>query len=133
MRQVAAMTHPEDAASAELATDLLDRLGERVGGRASAAAVFGEPIERDGVTVIPVASVAYGFGGRNGAASTGRRAGEGGGGGATRPIGFIEISGGTAVFKPTRDPLLDFVVSLVSLLNTGVGMRIGRVLTRGWK
>jgi Sporulation protein YtfJ (Spore_YtfJ) len=112
------------------AADLLERLGERVGGRASAAAVFGEPIGRDGVTVIPVASVAYGFGGRHGPESDSHRGVEGGGGGTSRPIGFIEISGGTAVFKPIRDPLRDFAIPLAALLSTTAGTRISRVLAR---
>ena len=58
------MTDAEGATTT--AAGLVERLAERVGGRASVEAVFGEPIVRDGVTVIPVASIAYGFGGRNG-------------------------------------------------------------------
>jgi uncharacterized spore protein YtfJ len=41
----------------------VERMAERVGGKASVRAVFGDPIERDGITVIPVARVRWGFGG----------------------------------------------------------------------
>jgi hypothetical protein len=115
------------------ATDLLERLGERVSGKASVAAVFGEPVGRDGVTVVPVASVAYGFGGRNGARSDDHRGDEGGGGGTARPIGFIEITGCTAVFKPIRDPLRDFAIPLVALLSATAGLRFSRTLARRWR
>jgi hypothetical protein len=118
------------ADSEDAAAGLVQRLAERVGGRASVEAVFGEPVACDGVTVIPVASVAYGFGGRNGTERASRRGAEGGGGGSTRPIGFIEITGGTAVFKPTRDPLRDFAIPLMALLGATAGLRIGRVLAR---
>ncbi len=134
------MTDPEDTTSAAVeaadsaphsAAVLLERLAERLGGKASAAAVFGEPIERDGVTVIPVAAAAFGFGGGTGRETGTGRSGDGGGGGAVaRPIGFIEISGGTAVFKPVRDPLRDIVMPLAALLAATTTIRIARALTR---
>ena len=37
----------------------VERMAERVGGKASVRAVFGDPIERDGITVIPVARVRW--------------------------------------------------------------------------
>jgi uncharacterized spore protein YtfJ len=115
--------------STSTAADLLERLAGRLGGRASARAVFGEAVERDGVTVIPVAAAVFGFGGGTGQEREAGRSGDGGGGGAVaRPIGFIEISGGTAVFKPVRDPLRDFLVPAVAVLAaTGVA-RISRAL-----
>jgi len=39
------------------------RLADRIGARVSVKTVFGEPVERDGITVIPVAKVRWGFGG----------------------------------------------------------------------
>src|SRR5829696_4917048 len=45
------------------ADDFLGRLAERVGAQANVKAVFGEPIERDGLVVVPVAKVRWGFGG----------------------------------------------------------------------
>src|SRR5690606_34414305 len=54
-------------------------LAERVGTTARVETVFGEPVERDGVTVIPVARARWGFGGGTGARSG--EEGEGAGGG----------------------------------------------------
>jgi len=67
---------------------ILDRLAERLGSTANAATIFGAPIERGDVTVIPVARAAYGFGG-----GSGTRSGEEGSGGGVRvtPVGYIEI------------------------------------------
>jgi uncharacterized spore protein YtfJ len=42
------------------------RLAERLGLSASAKTVFAEPVQREGVTVIPVAKVRYGSGGGGG-------------------------------------------------------------------
>ncbi|MCJ7796020.1 MAG: hypothetical protein MUQ56_04535 [Thermoleophilia bacterium] len=41
----------------------LERMAERLGAAAGVKSAYGEPVERDGVTVIPVAKVAWGFGG----------------------------------------------------------------------
>ena len=101
----------------------VERMAERVGGQASVRAVFGEPIERDGITVVPVAKVRFGFGGGAGrgpvavgpgiegqdagisAESPGMSgAGTGGGGGATaEPIGYLEIGPDGATFQPITE------------------------------
>lgn len=99
----------------------VERMAERIGGKASVRAVFGDPIERDGITVIPVAKVRWGFGGGagrgpiamgpgiEGQAATGgptedsslSGAGSGGGGGVTAdPIGYLEIGPDGANFRP---------------------------------
>jgi uncharacterized spore protein YtfJ len=100
----------------------VERMAERVGGKASVRAVFGDPIERDGITVIPVAKVRWGFGGGAGrgpiAVGPGVQgpgapelslsedigqsgAGSGGGGGVTAdPIGYLEIGPDGANFRP---------------------------------
>jgi hypothetical protein len=83
----------------------LAALVERLGGSASAAAVYGQPVERDGLTLIPVARLAWGMGGGSGSgnAADGAGSGEGGGGGASAsPVGFIEIRDGHAEFRPIR-------------------------------
>ena len=96
---------------------LLDRILERMGWHVRAGAIFGEPVERDGVTVIPVAKARWGFGGgtRRGtgrgaaperpdtAADEGSRS-AGGGGLALSPVGYIEIKDGQARFRPIYDP-----------------------------
>ncbi len=86
-------------------------LAERVGSRAGVSAIFGEPVERDGVTVIPVGRVRWGFGG-GGGGGAGRGSGEmegegsgGGGGAVAAPVGYIQISGGTARYTPIGFPV----------------------------
>ena len=80
----------------------LERLGERVGISAGASAVFGDPVERSGVTVIPVAKSTWGFGGGTGGEAVNQGSG-GGGGGIVSPIGFIEVREDGARFVRTRD------------------------------
>jgi hypothetical protein len=79
----------------------LDRMAERIGGRASVRAVFGEPIVRGDLTVVPVARVRWGFGGGSGSSEAEAKAsGSGGGGGvAADAIGYIEIRAGEATFR----------------------------------
>jgi uncharacterized spore protein YtfJ len=71
-------------------TDLVQRVGERVGALATAKAVFGEPVERGAITVIPVARATWGFGGGSGGDASQQGAG-GGGGGWVVPVGYIEV------------------------------------------
>jgi len=89
------------AAEDDNGSRVLERLISRVGGLARAQAVFGEPVERDGVTVIPVARVRWGVGGGGGSAAEGSGSG-GGGGVAADPIGYIEINPAGANFRPIR-------------------------------
>jgi hypothetical protein len=56
--------------------------------------------------------------------------GQGGGGGSAVPVGYIEISNGSAVFKPIRDPLVDVLVPLASLLAGFATPRMMRWLLR---
>jgi hypothetical protein len=81
---------------------LLDRLIERVGGRASVQAVFGEPIQRGDLTVVPVAKVRWAFGGGAGTGPAETEAsGSGAGGGVMAdPAGYLEIRGDEARFRP---------------------------------
>ena len=82
----------------------VERLALRLGVAADASHVFGAPVVRDGLTVIPVARAVYGFGGGSG----GREGETGAGGGAgvaLTPIGFIEMGAGGAHFRHFRDPL----------------------------
>lgn len=83
-----------EAASA----DLLRRLAERVGAVTGARAVFGEPVERAGVTVIPVARARWAFGAGSGGDREGCGSG-GGAGGPIAPVGYIEVRDGEAMFK----------------------------------
>jgi uncharacterized spore protein YtfJ len=65
--------------------------------------VFGEPVERDGVTVIPAAVLRGGVGGGGGQDEQGQR-GEGGGFGLiARPAGAYVIKDGTVRWRPAFD------------------------------
>ena len=91
----------------QLVNELLERIGETVGSRAQVSAVFGEPVQRDGLTVIPVAKARFGFGGGGGSGSREGDEGSGGGGGggaAVSPIGYIEVRDGSAAFKRISTP-----------------------------
>jgi uncharacterized spore protein YtfJ len=82
----------------------VESLADRIGKRAGAATVFGEPVERDEITVIPVARAGWGFGGGSGTSPDGSGGGEGGGGGAVAwPVGYIEIRGSETRFRPIID------------------------------
>src|SRR6185437_1716047 len=69
----------ETTERADLVNELLERIGKTVGQRAQASAVYGEPVEREGLTVIPVAKARFGFGGGGGAGSHEGQEGSGGG------------------------------------------------------
>ena len=73
---------------------------------------FGEPIERDGVTLVPVARVfgGTGFGGGDGTVDelgdTAARSGSGGGGGlgvGVTPVGVYVVKGGDVTWEPAFD------------------------------
>ncbi len=80
----------------EQLSSIVDRIREN----ANAETVYGEPVERDGKTVIPAAKIAYGFGGgygsdARGGSQNGGDSGEGGGiGGGVKatPAGVVEIT-----------------------------------------
>ncbi|MEZ5075139.1 MAG: hypothetical protein R2691_09960 [Solirubrobacterales bacterium] len=84
---------------------LLDHLADRIGSRVGASAVFGQPVEREGVTVIGVARAMWGFGGGAGG-EEGEDGAGGGGGGFVSPLGYIEVRESGAEFRPIRDPRL---------------------------
>lgn len=66
--------------------------------------VFGEPVERDGVTFVPAATVAGGAGGGTGRQADGQE-GEGGGYGVSgRPAGAYVIKDGRVSWRPAVDP-----------------------------
>ncbi len=97
---------------------LVERLAQKVGLRAAATSVYGDPVEQGGVTVIPVARVRYGFGGG------GDRTGSGGGGGGVvaKPSGYIEIGNGTSKFHRIDDPTEILGAVATMIVASGVGM-----------
>ena len=68
----------------------------------TARRVYGEPYERNGVTVIPAASV-QGGGGGGGSESEGTSDGGGGFGLTARPVGAYVIRGGEVSWQPAFD------------------------------
>jgi uncharacterized spore protein YtfJ len=90
----------------EVLHTMLDRLRES----ASVKAVYGEPIEAQGKTIIPIAKVGYGFGGGSGqgtrekdAPPDAEKVGEGmgmGGGVGAKPLGVLEVTPQTTRFIP---------------------------------
>lgn len=83
--------------------------------------VYGEPYEKDGVTMIPTAAVSGGGGGGSGQDDKGET-GEGGGFGVRgRPIGAYVIKGEEVIWQPAVDPnrlFLGLVAIVVTYLLT---------------
>lgn len=103
---------------------ILATLAEHVSARLNASTVFGSPVERDGVTIIPVAAVRFTFGGGCGGDS--QRGGEGEGGGAIgrgTATGYIELKDGRSRFVPTVDP-----ARMLALV--GAGVLVGMLVSR---
>jgi uncharacterized spore protein YtfJ len=83
--------------------------------------VFGEPYEKDGVTVIPVATVQGGAGGGGGEGPDGQERGSGSGFGlSARPVGAFVLRGDDLTWRPVVDVnrivLGGQVVAVVALL-----------------
>jgi uncharacterized spore protein YtfJ len=76
--------------------DILARAGDQLGVRR----VFGDPVEHDGVVVIPVAVAIGGGGGGSGPDDQGSGAGFGG---IVRGIGVYALRGGEVRFIPAVD------------------------------
>jgi uncharacterized spore protein YtfJ len=127
------------AAAAEPIDKVLDRLGERIGTQATVKAVFGEPVQREDLTVIPVARVRFGLGGGSGSGPmSGRQtdaetgSGSGAGGGAmSDPLGYIEVRPGGATFVPLSSPYLNPALIVATGLAAGFVIRSLARLIRG--
>lgn len=66
--------------------------------------VFGDPVEKDGVTFIPVAAVGGGAGGGTQEQGEGEPAGSGGGlGVGAKPVGAYVIKDGSVEWRPAVD------------------------------
>ncbi len=112
---------------------LLRLLAERAGAATGATTIFGAPVERAGVTVIPVATAHWGFaaGGGTGSGSQGSGGGEGGGAaGSTTPVGFIELRDGAAEFRPIRVQPPLWAVALFMLAGSANGVMVLRGVRR---
>ena len=83
--------------------------------------VYGEPYEKNGVTILPAATVRGGGGGGSGESPQGEGKGTGGGFGVTaRPVGAYVIRGEDVRWEPavdvTRMALMGQAVALIALL-----------------
>ena len=117
---------------------ILEPLLERLHVDANIKTIYGEPIEVEGKSIIPVAKVMYGLGGGFGKAKTidreGRKeekpAGESGGGGIRIvPIGVIEVSRDKTNFVSLDNKKVSLlIVVLIAFL---AGLILGRFLFGG--
>ena len=86
--------------------------------------VFGDPYEKDGLTVIPAARVMGGGGGGNGTDDEGQQ-GEGGGFGlVARPAGAYVIKDGEVTWRPALDPN--------RLAVAAASVAVAALVTRAW-
>ena len=99
------------------ASMLVGELADQLGKSACANLVFADAVVCEGVTVIPVASVRYGFGGGVDKHLPNGSAGLGGGLHAS-PVGYIEVRDGSARFCPIAD-----IMALARM--AGLGLLIG--------
>lgn len=106
------MVHPLPGAAGRDEDEVMgpDELLRRLGDNLSVRRVFGEPVERDGTTVIPVAMVVGGGGG--GADARDQEAG-GGFGLISRGVGVYVIRAGEVRYVPASDHTLIFTVGLL--------------------
>ena len=97
--------------------------------RLSVTTTYGEPVSRNGVTVIPVSKVSFGFGGGGGSgvdpASDGDEAavktgtgsgGAMGGGGVVEPLGYIEITDAGTRWVPLEPPRAEVLLRILAVL-----------------
>ncbi|WP_433795105.1 spore germination protein GerW family protein [Actinoplanes sp. CA-252034] len=112
-------------------TEILERARS---GASAAGRVFGEPIERDGVTVVPVAVIRGGGGAGAGSGSPEdgeKLEGEGSGGGfgfSARPAGVFVIRDGDAHWRPALN--VNRIVAGGQLLGLAALLVIGAALRR---
>jgi uncharacterized spore protein YtfJ len=121
-----------------LVQQLLQAIAGRLHSSASIHTIYGDPIETQGKPLIPVAKVAYGFGGgtagRNNLdtpekpPSSNTLEGGGGGGGVRMvPLGIVEVTLEQTRFLPFGGGKRMFGAAAVGLI---LGLLIGRRSTR---
>lgn len=96
---------PMDVIPAAPRQGLVERLAEQLGASARTSHIFGQAVDREGITVIPVGRVRYGFGGGEGRGRAEATRERGAGAGMRlEPAGFIEVHDGRAAWRPIRRP-----------------------------
>jgi uncharacterized spore protein YtfJ len=101
-------------------TNFIEKLASLLGQNGSVKNVFGDPVLAGDKTIIPVARIAYGFGGGYGQGKKNKQIegpdaeGAGGGGGLyARPYGIYEVTPTRTRFMPantTREFLVAFAI-----------------------
>lgn len=112
--------------------NITKQLAETVS-KSGVSTAYGEPVNVDGNTLVPVAVVGYGFGGFEGGGTTDETiVGEGsggGGGGASLPIGSYVTREGQTRFEPNVIALLTVGIPFVWVAGRALA-RVIRALKR---
>jgi hypothetical protein len=104
---LAITAHPDakEPTMAETASVPQPRGEELLGAHLTTTTVYGRPVERDGNTIVPVATARFGMGAGSGTDPSKHQEGEGGGiGGTVTPAGYIELKDGQSRFVPVVHP-----------------------------
>jgi uncharacterized spore protein YtfJ len=104
---------------------LVDQMSERIGQVVNGRLIYGDPIERDGTTVIPVARVRFGFGGGSGRKDAEGRGGAGGGA-QIAPVGFIVMSPRGAIFRRISRRMPVLPLAAIAVIGLVVARFAGR-------
>jgi uncharacterized spore protein YtfJ len=97
--------------------------------QANAKLVYGEPVERGGTTIIPVARVQWGFGGGGIGHGITERGG-GGGGVRANPAGFIEVREGRTEFRPIDDASTTMKLAAAAAAGLVAGLLLTKLARR---
>jgi hypothetical protein len=116
----------EEAGRVATGPGFTGHLAERIGAAARASAVFGEAVQGQGVTVIPVARAKWGFGGGSGGRDGEQGAG-GGGGTSVSPVGYIELRAGEARFRRIDNRARIAAAAAACGLSGAIAFRLGRM------
>lgn len=101
-------------------TEMIEQLADDLKSYASTSSIFGEPIEVQGATVIPVSKMSVGYGGGGGEgeeASSGDKGGGGGAGGGVKiePAALIIAQDGEVSVVPikAKDSKFDSLIGMI--------------------
>lgn len=121
---------PEAVESARVIGESIPAIIDDLRKSASVESVYGDAIEVGDLTMIPVARIAYGFGGGFGSGDEsdaeeggGGEGGGVGGGVSARPVGVVEVSDGQTRF-------VRFNERRMQLVAVGAGLLLGLLLGR---
>ena len=109
-------------------TSLPEKLAE-ISRSAGVKTAYGDPVQVDGISLVPVALVYYGFGGGEGDSVDNGAGSGGGGGGMSLPIGAYVKSGGSLRFEPNVISLLAVGIPFVWVAGKAIS-RVIRALKR---